>query len=104
MMEAAIAGLQLLAPLHSAYADYLHPGIAHLLPVRVESASVPEDPLTAELFEGAEWRRPCEDAATERIRGLIRGEMSATESARECLASRYTWENTVRLLTELIFG
>jgi hypothetical protein len=104
MMEAAASGLQLLAPAHSAYLDYLHPGIAHLLPVHPEKASVPEDPLTAALFEDADWWRPSEEAAVERVRGLVRGEVPATGSAREFLLPRYGWADTVRLLTEIVFA
>jgi len=102
MLEAAACGLQLIAPDHSAYQDYLNSSIAHLLPVREVPVVIPNDAALSAYFAGAHWWEPDEQGAARLIRGLIKGTVAATPSARLALMRKYTWEQSARRLWEII--
>jgi glycosyltransferase involved in cell wall biosynthesis len=105
MMEAAATGLRLIAPAHTAYLDYLDSGVAQLIPVRAVPADQRGNPWTAELFVGAHWWTPDEDAAGQALRNAIDGRDQPAASIRDRLASSFTWPQAgarlIEILTEL---
>ena len=105
MTEAAATGLRLIAPAHTAYLDYLDSDVAQLIPVRAVPADARSDPWTAELFEGAHWWTPDEDAAGQALRNAIDGRDQPAASIRDRLASSFTWPQAgarlIEILTEL---
>jgi glycosyltransferase involved in cell wall biosynthesis len=102
MLEAAMSGLQLIAPRHTAYLDYLHDDIAHLVSVQSVKASFPEDPATEELFAGARWWEPDQDELCATFRMIIDGKEEKKSSARNEL-SKLSWANTANMLEQIIF-
>lgn len=102
MLEAGVSGLQLIAPRHTAYLDYLHDGIAHLVPAKPREASVPDDPATNRLFAGAHWWEPDQEAACAIIRHIIDGRAEPKQSGRAAL-SRLSWSQTAERLEQLVF-
>lgn len=102
MTEAAATGLRLIAPGHSAYLDYLDSDVAQLIPVRSTPADARGDPWTAELFEGAHWWRPDEDAAGQALRAAIDGRDQPAASIRDRLASAFTWPQAGARLLEVL--
>jgi glycosyltransferase involved in cell wall biosynthesis len=105
MTEAAATGLRLIAPAHTAYLDYLDSDVAQLIPVRAVPADARPDPWTAELFEGAHWWTPDEDAAGQALRNAIDGRDQPAASIRDRLASAFSWPQAgarlIEILTEL---
>jgi glycosyltransferase involved in cell wall biosynthesis len=102
MTEAAATGLRLIAPSHTAYLDYLDPDVAQLIPVRSTPADAGTDPWTAELFEGARWWTPDEDAAGQALRNAIDGRDQPAASIRDRLASAFTWPQAGARLLEIL--
>ena len=99
MMEAAVAGLHLVAPRHTAYLEYLGDGDAAFIDASLGPAEFPgltgiEDQV---FFDGLAWWHPDERAAAEIIREAIDGRCAPPPpSAR--LAATYTWEAAAREL------
>lgn len=105
MIEAGAAGLELIAPRHSAYLDYLDDESAHLLPSReVPVASCPSRLAEADtlLFEGLSWWAPDVDAAAALIRDVIDGRAPAKVSPQRRLLDTYRWETVSRRLLEIL--
>ena len=105
MMEAAVAGLALLAPAHSAYLTYLREEEAYLIPsplapARFDGKLGPEDRI---FFDGLNWWHPDEDAAAEIIRAIVRGTAPPKRSARQRIAATYSWEKAASALLAAIF-
>jgi glycosyltransferase involved in cell wall biosynthesis len=103
-MEAALAGLHLVVPRHTAYLEYLHEGDAEFIPTALVPAAFPgragaEDRV---LFEGSRWWRPDEEAAADIIRGAIDGRRARQPPPSARLAATYTWEAAGRQLLELL--
>src|SRR5262249_13645125 len=97
MMEAAVCGLTLVAPAHSAY---LREEEAHLTPAppgpaRFDGKLTPEDAL---LFHGVQWWHPDEDAAADVIRRIVRGSAAPKRSPRDRIAAEYSWEKAAAAL------
>jgi glycosyltransferase involved in cell wall biosynthesis len=104
MMEAGVAGLQLIAPNHSGYSSYLREHEALMIPAtRVpavfEGGTVPEDQA---FFAGASWWQPNESVAAELIRSVMRGTMPAVRSPRERFRHDYSWAKAARRLIDLL--
>src|SRR5262249_14345918 len=104
MMEAAVAGLHLIAPNHSAYASYLREEEAELIPASVvpavfEGQTGSEDQV---FFEGSSWWQPDEDATVAMIQRILRGDASAKCSPRDRFLAEYSWANAARRLLEVI--
>ena len=99
MMEAAVAGLGLVAPRHTAYVEYLRDDEVEFVPTwpapfRSEGRMGAEDEL---FFRGLSWWDPDEDAAVEIVRRIVDGRSEkASPGAR--LAAEYTWERSARKL------
>jgi glycosyltransferase involved in cell wall biosynthesis len=104
MLEAGVAGLQLIAPSHSAYTAYLCEDEAELIPARLvpalfEGQIAREDQV---LFESACWWQPDEQAAAALIGRIIRGDVALKRSPRERLLAQYSWAAAARRLLELL--
>jgi glycosyltransferase involved in cell wall biosynthesis len=102
MMEAGACGLRLIAPDHSAYPAYLDRSIAALIPSPETPAVYDGDPATAALFAGANWWTPGHEEAVAAIRRSIRGEDTPAASARDCIATRFTWAQAADRLLEIL--
>jgi glycosyltransferase involved in cell wall biosynthesis len=99
-MEAAAAGLRLLVPRHTAYAENYREGEVDFLPARLVPAVVTgrtgaED---AVLFDGLRWWEPDEDAAVAAIRAAIHGEAAPVSPPGPRLATERTWDEAARRL------
>jgi tetratricopeptide (TPR) repeat protein len=82
MTQAGAAGLTLIAPDHSAYATYLHAGVAHMIPSRPAPATPP--------YRGLTWWTPDEDVAAAVLAEVVAGRMPP-RSARTHLLDRFGW-------------
>jgi glycosyltransferase involved in cell wall biosynthesis len=105
MMEAAVAGLQLIAPRHTSY-------LSNLADTEVEWIPVSSQPVEFEgrlgrvdlvFFRGLHWWTPDEEAAAASIRAIIRGEAEPRITPRERIAREYTWERAAARLLEIVF-
>jgi glycosyltransferase involved in cell wall biosynthesis len=105
MMEAAVCGLKLIAPKHTAYLTYLRDEEVYSIPAPIGPAQFPglmgiEDKI---FFDGLRWWHPDEAAAAEIIRQVVQGSAPPKQSPQQRIASTYTWENAAARLAELIF-
>lgn len=101
MVEAAVSGLQLIAPDHSAYQAYLTPETATLLPSRLVPVEV-EESWVQHLFAGLNWWNPDRDAAVAAIRTTIDGQDVRRTGAGEYLAANYSWQQSAQKLAETL--
>jgi glycosyltransferase involved in cell wall biosynthesis len=104
MMEAAAAGLQLIAPNHSAYSSYLREEDAELIPAPLVPA-VFESPMRQEdriFFDGASWWQPDETVAVEIIERIVRGDSPTKVSPRDRIIAEYSWESAGRRLIKVL--
>jgi FkbM family methyltransferase len=104
MMEAAVCGLALVAPAHSAYLAYLREEEAYFIPAplgpaRFDGKLTPED---AVLFHGVQWWHPDEAAAADVIRRIVRGSAPPKRSPRERIAADYGWDKSAAALLATI--
>jgi len=104
MMEAATAGLHLIAPNHSGYKTYLEGGDAELVPAteadaRFEGRVGQEDHI---YFDGLSWWRPDEDAAAEVIARIIRADGLPKPSPAKRIRAQFTWERAAACLLKII--
>ena len=102
MMEAAASGLKLISPWHSAYQTYLDDSVATVLPSREIPVVWTGDAETGELFRGANWWEPDEDAAVAAIRAAIEGRDDGKLSARERILTEFTWQKATECLLEIL--
>jgi len=102
MCEAGACGLQLIAPRHSAYLAYLDDTRAWLIPAHREPVDPDVDWEHADLFQGAEWWRPDEEAAAERIEAAIGAPDDRLPSARDWLLAHCSWQTATRRLIDLL--
>jgi len=103
MMEAACAGLQLIAPDHTGYRSYLTAEEATLIPVKLvpavfEGRAGNIDQL---FFKGIQWWQPDEDAAVEALRTILGGG-GIKKSPQERIVHKFTWENAGRSLHTIL--
>lgn len=104
MMEAAVSGLQLIAPRHSAYLEYLGDDDAELIPSPAVPAVI-EGRAGAEdrrWFDGVNWWRPDEDAAAAVIRDVIDGRRPPKASPGERIRREHRWEGAAARLREVL--
>lgn len=104
MMEAAVAGLELVAPRHTAYVEYLHEDEAAFVPAspapfRCEGRMGAEDEI---FFRGLTWWDPDEDRAAAIVREIVDGRATARRSPAARIAREYTWERAARELLATI--
>ena len=103
MMESAAAGLQLLAPRHSAYCEYLGDEEALWIPASrvpavVEGRAGAED---RRWFDGTCWWRPDEDAAVGILRAVLDG-TARTRSPQERIRREFSWSRASARLHEVL--
>ena len=103
MVEAAASGLQLIAPRHTAYTDYLNDEIAYFIPVTKVAAEFASDVALNKLFMGANWWQPDQAEICSTISGIISNTLLPKLSAREAV-SRLNWQSTAELLDRIIFN
>lgn len=102
MVEAAAAGLRLIAPAHSAYLTYLDETVARMIPARRMPAVFDGGGDLRKLFEGAEWWEPAEDAAAEAVREAVSGADHDRPTARDRIANTFTWEQATTHLIAIL--
>jgi glycosyltransferase involved in cell wall biosynthesis len=105
MMEAAAAGLTLIAPRHTAYTTYLADDSAHWIPAPLVPAEF-EQRLGAEdriFFEGLNWWDPDVSAAAATIRAIVDGTARPTASPQRRVLDEFTWEAAGRSLLAILF-
>jgi glycosyltransferase involved in cell wall biosynthesis len=103
-MEAAVSGLQLIAPHHSAYRDYLGDGDAELIPASLVPAVI-EGRAGAEdrrWFDGACWWQPDEEAAIAVIRGILDGTRAPKRSPAERIRREHRWPEAAARLRAVL--
>lgn len=104
MMEAAAAGLHLVAPRHTAYLTYLTDDEAYFIPTTLRPARF-EGRLGLEdriFFEGLSWWEPDEDAAVDIIRRIVDRSALLRTSSQARIVRDYTWANAAARLIELV--
>jgi glycosyltransferase involved in cell wall biosynthesis len=104
MMEAAAAGLHLIAPNHSAYASYLREEDAELIPASLVPA-VFESPMRREdqiFFDGVFWWQPDENVAVEIIQRIIRSDGRGKLLPRDRIIAEYSWANAGHRLIQIL--
>ena len=104
MMEAATAGLQLIAPDHSGYRTYLTPHDAEMIPAVETPASFDgrvgrEDAI---FFHGLSWWRPDEESAGHAIARAVRGGEVPKFSPAERIRQEFTWARAGARLLQII--
>ncbi|MCW3084631.1 MAG: hypothetical protein JWP12_1997 [Bacteroidetes bacterium] len=101
MMEAGACGLQLIAPGHSAYENWMDEEWTSFIPSK--EIDVPEDhPFT--LLSGLRFWQPDHDAAVEIIRLAVKGKPLTAGFASDAIRNKYTWANTTTRLLEILDG
>ncbi|MCW3105222.1 MAG: hypothetical protein JWO09_3662 [Bacteroidetes bacterium] len=99
MMEAGACGLQLIAPRHSAYENWMDEQWTSFIPSK--EIDVPADhPPT--LLSGLRFWLPEHDAAVEIIQRAVKGEMLSAQPASEAIRKKYTWANTTQRLMQIL--
>jgi glycosyltransferase involved in cell wall biosynthesis len=104
MMEAAVGGLRLIAPRHTAYLEYLTDDDAQLVPAELVPASVDgqigrED---AALFDALSWWAVDDDAAVAAIRAAIEGRDRPRTPPGPRIAADYGWDRAAGDLLDTI--
>jgi len=104
MMEAAAAGLTLIAPRHSAYLSYLKDEDSFLIPAKLTPARFEGRMGRADwaFFAGVNWWKPDEDAAVAVLRSIISGEAQPKQSPQARIINDFTWEKAARRLLEIV--
>jgi glycosyltransferase involved in cell wall biosynthesis len=102
MVEAGVSGLQLIAPRHSAYLDYLNDDIAHLISAVPTPARWTDDPGRERMFANANWWEPNHEEICATIRAIIDGKTQPKQSARASLM-RMSWAATAERLEQILF-
>ena len=104
MAEAAVAGLRLVAPRHTAYVEYLREDEVEFVPARpapyrCEGRMGPED---AHFFDGRSWWDPDEQAAADAIARIVAGRGEAKLSPAARIADECSWERSARRLLDVL--
>lgn len=103
MIESAVSGLQLIAPRHSAYPEYLGDDDAVWIPAprvpaRIDCRAGAED---RRWFDGTCWWRPDEDAAVEALRRILDGQ-APVQSPRDRIGREFRWDSAAARLQEVL--
>jgi glycosyltransferase involved in cell wall biosynthesis len=104
MMEAAVAGLQVIAPRHSAYTEYLRDDDAELIDATLAPA-VFEGKLHAEdriFFDGLQWWQPDEEAAAGLIQRIAGNRNVPKPSPCARITRDFSWEAAARSLLGIL--
>jgi len=99
MMEAGACGLQLIAPRHSAYENWMDERWTCFIPSY--EIDVPHFyPPT--LLSGLRFWQPEHDAAVDIIKQAVKGQQLCSQSAAEAIRGRFTWANTTKQVLNII--
>ncbi len=104
MMEAAVSGLQLIAPRHTAYCEYLGDNDAELIPATAVPAII-EGRAGAEdrrWFNGAHWWKPDEESAAVVIRSIVDGTRPPKASPAARIRREHRWSAAAKRLREVL--
>jgi len=104
MMEAAVSGLRLIAPAHSAYTHYLTEDDTEFIPSNLTAATF-EGQMGYEdymFFNGLHWWEPDEDAAVSIIQRIIRNATASKPSPQHRIINQYSWENAAQKLLNIL--
>ncbi len=104
MMEAAAAGLRLIAPKHSAYITYVKEEDFEIIPAKKVPA-IFEGRMAREdfvFFEGLSWWEPDVTAAAGIIRKIVRAQAPGKPPPRDRILKEYTWEAAAKRLIEIM--
>ena len=106
MMEAAAAGLNLIAPGHSGYGEYVEEKDFFVIPSR--QIPVNREDFTGfgdiMFFEGLQWWEPDEEFSAQLIRDIIDRKVMAKPKPRDRIINKYTWEKSGRILADILNG
>jgi glycosyltransferase involved in cell wall biosynthesis len=102
MVEAAASGLELVAPWHSAYRDYLDHDTAHLVAAEEVPTDLPPTDDNYVLFRKSRWWKPDEDQAVEVVRAIVGGTAPPKPPPRERILENFGWDAAARRLVELL--
>lgn len=102
MSRAGAMGLQLVAPAHSSYVDYLDDTVARLIPSAPGPAHLPNSREPWPTFYGLDWWEPDEDTAAQTIGRIVRGEDTRRLDARSRLLDRFTWPQAAQRLLHIL--
>ncbi len=91
MSKAGAMGLQLIAPAHSAYVDYLDGTVARMIPSVTGPAHLPNSREPWPVFYGLDWWEPNEDAAASILGAVVQGRDDRILDARSRLLDRFRW-------------
>ncbi len=100
MMEAGACGLQLIAPRHSAYENWMDEEWTTFIPST--EIDVPEEHPSV-FLNGLRFWQPDHTAAVEIIRLTVKGKLTVG-AASDAIRNNYTWGNTTKCLLEILDG
>lgn len=104
MMEAGAAGLDLIAPRHTAYPSYLAEDAAHwipapLVPAEFKSRLGPEDRV---FFDGLNWWEPDVEVAAAIIRTIVAKASPRPRSPQARIVEEFSWREAARRLLDVL--
>jgi len=98
MMEAAAAGLDLIAPQHSAYTEYLDSTVADMIPSKTVPANFRWAYGLQKYFKNTDWWEPDEETAEDYIKHIVTGSKRSNKVDIE----KYSWRNATKQLIEIL--
>ena len=102
-MEAAAAGLHLIAPAHSGYMAYLDSSVADMIPSHGVPAIFRWAYGMHKLFRGAQWWQPAEDQAADFIQKAVKaGAGTKGQLAQSRIRERFTWSQATSRLLQIL--
>lgn len=102
MSKAGAMGLQLIAPAHSSYVDYLDEDVARMIPCTIGPAHLPNSREPWPIFHGLDWWEPDEDVAAEILTRVLHGQDDRPRDARTRLLERFTWSQAANRLLSIL--
>ncbi|WP_298377025.1 tetratricopeptide repeat protein [Azospirillum sp.] len=102
MSKAGAMGLQLIAPAHSSYVDYLDDGVARMIPCTIGPAHLPNSHEPWPVFHGLDWWEPDEDVAAEFLHRVIHDQDGRPRDARTRLLERFAWSQAADRLLSIL--
>lgn len=102
MSKAGAMGLQLIAPAHSSYMDYLDETVARMIPATIGPAHLPNSREPWPTFYGLDWWEPDDAAAASIIAAIAQGRGGENRDARRHLLDHYTWSQALDRLLAIL--
>lgn len=106
MMEAACAGLQLIAPDHSGYSEYVKPEDFYVLPSNRVPISEQDFRGLGDyaLFKGLNWWEVEEESTVNLIADIINDRVPPKSKPQKRIMSDYNWEKSGNILADILKG